>query len=1619
MSNICFLDKNGFVEKSYLFDSSDANNDGVVPISIYADDSIKNIKYKILKGVENPHCYEELYLFAIIEKPFVLLDWYKHITHNDTVTLRKNDFHQVLVNLSLPNDSSYNDQLFAIIEGDLGKKETITYEDLETHEWFKNREIIYHKVPLGNRIEVFFTPKYSRIVPYDPFFIANPYDVLTGKTSLDDWNHKKKISSLDDEFLFHFGNNFHKNTIYVCTAPNVLNENPSTLANFYFPFLHQAGIDTTLKFEERKNEMIDNTVNVIKHKQFSHFINEMDFYHGVSRENIEFPYNESGIESFLFYLENNQYFNQKVMMPLESIFKNIHASENIPYILFNKGYKQDPILRVHYNDTDIKNKKIPSLPSTTIKEMLKEKHGNGSYITMYLPLKEKDPIVLNDFINITLHANGNVEYKGTLLLPMPYLQFESYIVSISQSVFSYINEYLLQIGYHLRPFRTFLDSFVRIVKMDYVWLFNVNQKGIDFTKNIGVLSSLFYADNISDEGKNADYKFRYKRVEHFQTMDHEEEIIAQFIKLKDHSLVFQELRKYFTQYNDYQLKKKLDEYSAKYRTIKGRFRNRKVETLTSPGFPVTFTSATLGSTYTIRMKDIDMIEYILCIPKYMNSLLVASQFPEKITNEKWRKMWTTDTKTEKEFVFKAPDVIEQEDNTVYVAPEETNEKEEPDANVDGFDDGFDDSSEEEEDDEEDEEEPDNTVSPVKSALDFDSDSEEESSEEEKEKEKSPESKLSIGSLGSLGGAKKEKGGINTDNNFILERIQKRDNELFKAMEQLYELTGKGYTKTCQEDQKRQPIALTQEEKDKIDADFEGKEKPYTNALQYRTNEGNPLYYICPRYWCTKKGKEGPITKEQAEGGEYCGKIIKKLSKRGDNEYIYDRLYTSNNKSSTFPAPGFLDRKDPDRPCLPCCFSNWDTPKQMSNRQTCNAEKYGFDEGQKANEEKRVAKKIENNTYILDYNTKDTLSEGRHGILPVAIQRFLNIENNDCINKQLQNKTVKNNCPVFMRYGVENTTKNVQSFVACICDIFCSERKIPVLKLKEFKSNVLINAITLDTFVKAHNGSLVSQFQNKKSAITMENVDIHQYKDQTLYQKIDLNDESQVSFLKYSIVGYNIFRSYLIEDHVRIDHTFLWDFICQPNQQLFPKGLNLLIMEMTNDDITNKVHLVCPTSKYIQPLFDIKRPTVLLYKYRDVYEPIYRFTKTKQKEVVRIHYEKRFSAEEPVGNMQTLMNTIQNIVNQGCSPLTPQKSIHKISPSIHLSKLVDTMKSLNLEIVDQIINYQGKVIAVTVKFEKENMTVPCHPSTPLENLPLVWMGTNQSLNYHVTVSSLEKIYDLSNKVIPCKPMFRVAEDNMIVGILTITNQFVQINPPLQDMEIGDSLKTFKHKDYLMADKTLTNPNSESGPVQKETTHFLFLENQFFNAFRTTMRILMHLYKNRQVLKKIISICNRENLIHRKKREKVIPLLQRLSGDHIEFHEYAPDILNNLHHVVSCQNNTDEKAYCLTKASPNNQIVLLLPRTHLVTKTNNESFYFAKLADELVRYRKINKYMFHPEEFLNLGSQEYRINENEFLIPRSLLHDYFDDISTKQYGEYATNTTTDTTFDGYVDNQKWNP
>ena len=37
-------------------------------------------------------------------------------------------------------------------------------------------------------------------------------------------------------------------------------------------------------------------------------------------------------------------------------------------------------------------------------------------------------------------------------------------------------------------------------------------------------------------------------------------------------------------------------------------------------------------------------------------------------------------------------------------------------------------------------------------------------------------------------------------------------------------------------------------------------------------------------------------------------------------------------------------------------------------------------------------------------------------------------------------------------------------------------------------------------------------------------------------------------------------------------------------------------------------------------------------------------------------------------------------------------------------------------------------------------------------------------------------------IPCKPAFKVIEDGLVVGILTETNQFIQISEPIAELDI---------------------------------------------------------------------------------------------------------------------------------------------------------------------------------------------------------------------------------------------
>ena len=130
---------------------------------------------------------------------------------------------------------------------------------------------------------------------------------------------------------------------------------------------------------------------------------------------------------------------------------------------------------------------------------------------------------------------------------------------------------------------------------------------------------------------------------------------------------------------------------------------------------------------------------------------------------------------------------------------------------------------------------------------------------------------------------------------------------------------------------------------------------------------------------------------------------------------------------------------------------------------------------------------------------------------------------------------------------------------------------------------------------------------------------------------------------------------------------------------------------------------------------------------------------------------------------------------------------KFDNNLILDDITKKLDKLNYSIISQLMNYDGKVIGVEVLKDDKIVYVPTFPSAPIwDKFPLKWIDSYEGISYLETKDLLEDIYKKSEKSIPCLPVIKVIEDNLIIGIITKTNQFILVNPPIIDT-FGDDLK----------------------------------------------------------------------------------------------------------------------------------------------------------------------------------------------------------------------------------------
>lgn len=1495
--------------------------------TIHKDDSIHTIKHKLVKELdENTHAYENIYLYAKASQHINLWNVYQTVTANETYPLTQTILGQLLIHLNASDD----------IVRSISVKPLYSYQDLL--QYFKKNEI---------EMDIFIPIGQKFASAYDYLFSSNPHN-LSAYSPEYTQNSANPLYLYEHSLLFTYGE-IKNNEIYYAELEdmvdnaNDINLTEEAMIKNYFPLLMKLQITSSSLFEEQKLSLIE----TYKKKTFA--ANEQSlriheaFYSIYDKKTEDLQYISKGLREFDMVIHpiNTSH------LPLDIVFKNIHASKEIPFIKYNPGARRENLYRIYSERIATNGSKIPYLKEPSVHNLSKE-IGKSKTIAFYIHTDNND----YSSIIIELHKNGNMTMKGEMTNVVSVDTFNTFITSLTNHVIINLNTFLEQIGYKMKTIKNVYDTRVEFTNIDITCEFDI-KKELSLKKSpyVNCITKIF---DIVDGDIKKGYLLNYKKVNNYRKMDAIEAMITNvYNKTNSDKEVIDALKLNHDLEQD-EAVQAFTTYLNNFTQINGEFVNKTTQIVENPGFQMSLRPSIFENKFTITVTGITNTHYIGPIFVYIDTLLRITQQPNT-TEFDLDHFETLCAKQKKK------DELPKENLVITVEPIIKPITFQPEQEEDDDDEGFFYASEEDDDDEDEDEDEEQT-----------------------------------------GGAKQKKLTLDA-------KTSERANKLFfdkkKRLEPSLFLTKaqgkyKNYSRVCPVNINLQPIILTDAEKQKLDRE---NRNAYKYAIRYGTNPDKKYWYICPRYWCMKTNEA--LSEEQVKAG---------VCKDNIHEFTDNRYHKDKNQDYKWHNPGFKSKYSHPNSCLPCCYGkDWNSSQLKNRRKECGITKedISLPEGEELDDEiddDSAARKedddeddnlaLPNLMYVVGPD-KYPLTQSRSGFLPKTIQNLLNIDYADVITSN-NAALIKPNTSVILRAGVEQTQH--QSFLGCIADLYSSYHNLiyRVASTSEMQT-ILAKSIEIDDFIKYQNGSLSTMFMPK----TQVKTDIYkQYENSDFYKELDMTNKTQENFFKDTVSSFENFKTFLTDKDAWIDHTYMWDIVTTPNPKLFKDGLNLVIIQITDNDITDNVEFICPTNSYTNTFYDPSRETVLLVKQDDFYEPVYIF-RTDSRGQPLVHTKPFLSDANMTSQFADILRILQHDLNNKCKPLSSMPKTYHFKENIPAGKVVDFINDFQYQIVKQVSNYKNKIIGLLVKQYPEHdqeFFIPTLPSTRVSKIPVVYMDQLSWAPYESTKNFLTQLATESNGAILSKPIMRVEEDEMIVGILTETNQFVQIIPPVANT-IEDELKPYQamnysNSEYSNADVTLTTSKTEDN-LRLQTIKHISLENKFYIAFRTTVRILLNDHEHFELKKKLVGILNSPNIFYQLKLKKVIILLRVLLKKRVAFGTISQKILDNMNEVYTCMNKCDDKTYCLSK---DNECSLIVPKTNLVNQVDNQIMYYGRLADELIRFKRIRLFLLESNKYLNYTDTDYKINENEALLLQSRMDaENLNKLTPFQTNEYLHN------------------
>jgi len=1672
---------------------------------IHFDDSIGTIKIKILSELRRDISLDEIYLYCQKREMLSAGSVYDSLTQNNRLPLTQVRLDQFISNI-VSNESG---SLFEKPP----EKDVYTFDDI-FEMGFDDKTYILNKV-LGQK---FF------IVENEYPFICNPYAVTEYDTFFEK-SARKSLTTLNSHLLLNSGN-LIDNSIFLCIADDVISYlepkgvSVETTIKIYYPSLYNKNINSLDDLNDNRDALVESSKKLLDKKTMTSFKTIDMFYDIFNLKTTNLNYVAKGIKYIKAVIRPD--FNVKI--PLEVIFKVIHATETNPLIKYNPSTRQENVYRLYTDKIAKDGRKIPFLKKVTVLKLIKT-IGRNKTVSVYI---ESERSGISEPVVCEFDEDGFITISSEFKAPIEIDEIDTMFRATINPIIGQLKEFLLQSGYKLNLFNSLNDPNIEIKQLTYESQIKIN-KSLDINAYNGCISSVFI--NETNQLKGDKVSLRFKRVSNYSKFT---SIEAFILEKADQGLrgdqIIESLLENFSGELDREQAVEMVRKIANELEVERGVRKTDIKIKNSPGFRTTITLERETGIITVTVENINNIFYLYTIPIYIDTMIRLTQdknsttYPSKeieelCSIEPTEEIVVDDIISSSEESASKSEVpsLEPSDDEVKYTKYRTVDTNKPKGALSLFFDEDDDDDYDGDDGEIDRYE--GGEPSTESSISSEVESPDEQPKLKNVSEKASNSATSQNELESFGNEseksissepsinkkltsdendsnilveekgtpleegespivegedepiveegekpiveerkklivedddeeQEEEDDEPNDDEIIIEEETDEDDEVrnidgMKLNKPYYFQTliekkdpvlilkedtpqFNSYPRTCSSNMRRQPIILTDGQLEKINKDhpdFLRKE----DVIKYGSDEKHQYNYICPRYWCLKNNtlvKPDELKEVVGADGKKelihptCGKVLpkgEKLVKPG--YYIYEFYDEKPGKKDYKKYPGLIPDSHPKGLCVPCCFDKYNTEGRVKANERCLDNKPVDKTG------KPPVKKAEDE-YIKGPD-KFPLDAGRWGYLPGEIQSMLQEVNADCqISKT--NTNIKENHPCLLRHGVE-VSKN-QSFLACISDVIFFGKRITneqenkknearVLSIKEFRQRI-IKGVSIDLFTKYQNGNLVINFYDPD-----KKVDVEKYTDTKLYTILDMSKREDKLYYSKVVSAYENFISFLQDDDIVIDHTYLWDIISMPNKYIFPNGVNLVIFQIPKDDITNNVNLLCPTNHYSNEFYQSRKPTIILMKEDNYYEPIYSYTTHNNK----ISIVKEFKELDTTlsKTMRTVFKEIlKPFFNTICAPLDSMPTIYKFKRGILLYDLVNKLDKYEYTITKYVLNFNNKVIGVVAQEpapSKRSGFIPCYPSS-LEDIKVntsVVLMTDLTLwnTYTQTVQFLNKLYKRSGKRkkmsdIPCNPAYKVIEDEHVVGILTDTNQFIQLSEPIRIDEIDPDLDipSINNDNYIVNIKSspMVSTDAEIMTLQGvdelrvDYIKKIRLETNFYNVFRNTIRILINNYDNAKIRVKIESELAKEYILYSEKLKNVITLLHELVENKIQFtgDENFYKLIDKVSVCVVKDADTcsSTKNLCITE---NDSCNLILPNKNIITNNSNETIYYSRMADEIIRYSRIKSFMFQPKSYLSFGNIGYNLKDNEIIMIQSLLMQYFDTLDpavTNKYIKY---------------------